>query len=254
MAAQGKKPLLLESGGRKENEDLGLWRAKQELIDALPYVDPLPTEVRAKVEGLIKAEMRRMDTSAKDYEDKLPPVPESKLGPLTQQELARIEAAKTDRDKHMPKMDERRYRVEPPPEDKQDSVEAWQDAVSNARAQSEHQQLKLLNLRLQSKFGADVWRGRNMELEQLKEEYETEARATKKETEALNRVRKLEQEAAGGKIEALHAEFMELVRKNAEIADACAEVERDVALYEARARALERRRDEQNGGGAMEED
>ena len=65
----------------------------------------------------------------------------------------------------MPPPDSTRYSLPPPPKSKRDDPEAWEAAVKNAKAQLEHQTLRIQNLELMLKYGPNQWRAYNASLE-----------------------------------------------------------------------------------------
>lgn len=70
-----------------------------------------------------------------------------------------------DQGRDMEKLDMGRYRVEAPAEAHSHDESAWQSALDNAGAQTQHQQLRVLNLELQNKFSAKVWGALNRVLD-----------------------------------------------------------------------------------------
>lgn len=132
-------------------------------VDALPYADTLPENWRAGVDQLINEEMRRMSKRQKDYLAEMPPARELSFKgcPLLAKEFER--AARDEGS--MPPPDSSRYELAPPPKSKRDDENAWQVAVANARAQLEHQALRIQNLELAAKFAPNAWRAHNASLE-----------------------------------------------------------------------------------------
>jgi len=181
--------------------------------------------------------MGQMDTKPGDFLVKLPAFPSSRLGPLSTHEMARIANAKSEAEKHMPRLDDSRYRVDPPPEDRQVDAEAWASAAQNAEAQQEHQQSRLLNLQLQVKHGADVWRGQNMVLERAQQQIEAELKQVQTQITEVNRVRKIEHESATGDLDTLNHRFFELIQENGAIEAACEDLRADLVLLQARKEA-----------------
>lgn len=55
------------------------WRSNAELIDALPCIDPLTTDVKRQVEQLIEEEMRSSSKRPADYLRELPALPPMKF-------------------------------------------------------------------------------------------------------------------------------------------------------------------------------
>ncbi|KAL6779927.1 hypothetical protein ACKKBG_A14340 [Auxenochlorella protothecoides x Auxenochlorella symbiontica] len=202
------------------------WRRGQDLITALPYVDALTAESRAAVERLVQEELARSDKTPADYLAELPRLLASRLdeGSLVAQELERVA-----RGEQMAEMDTVRYNLDPPSPSSRESVDAWQQALDNSHSQLEHQYTRLINLELLLKFGPDAWRVRNETLTVQCEALKRRLAAVKKETEDLNRSRKLSQLEAGRQLSSLQAEYTQLVAKNAEIEAACLTLESQAA-------------------------
>jgi pre-mRNA-splicing factor SPF27 len=51
------------------------WRKGEDLLDALPYIDPLTPDVKSQVDKLIEEEMRQSTKRPADYLKELPPMP-----------------------------------------------------------------------------------------------------------------------------------------------------------------------------------
>lgn len=51
------------------------WRKGEDLIDALPYIDPLPADVKRQVDALIDAELKKSTKQPSDYLREMPQVP-----------------------------------------------------------------------------------------------------------------------------------------------------------------------------------
>ena len=138
-------PMMLDGAGAPS-------RWANEAVDALPYADVLPEGWRADVDRMINEEMRRMSKRPKDYLAEMAPAREIDWSrcPLLEKEFKRVAEGKGS----MPPPDEARYELDPPPLNKRDDENAWEVAVKNARAQLEHQALRIQNLELAAKFGA----------------------------------------------------------------------------------------------------
>ena len=148
-------PMLLDDaeGIRKHNP----------LIDALPYADVLPPDWRPLADRMVQEEMRRMTKRPKDYLAEMKPAYEMtyKDCPMIKKEMERVEKGIMK----MPPPDSTRYSLPPPPKSKRDDPEAWEAAVKNAKAQLEHQTLRIQNLELMLKYGPNQWRAYNASLE-----------------------------------------------------------------------------------------
>ncbi len=67
------------------------WRRREDLIDALPYIDPLTPDIKKQVEALIEEEMRSSKKNPADFLKELPPLQPLKFerNPLLAAEYAR---------------------------------------------------------------------------------------------------------------------------------------------------------------------
>jgi len=126
--------------------------------------------------------------------------------------MARIAA-----DQPMQKMETSRYRLEEPVEKARNDPSAWKQVLDDSRLQLEHQSLRLLNLELMSRFGANQWIQYNEHLEQLINSSQKELEALKAQALQLNSQRKSEQLAAGTQMEKLQTQWLSLISKNLEI-------------------------------------
>jgi pre-mRNA-splicing factor SPF27 len=169
--------------------------------------------------------MARSDKKLQDYLDELPAPPAGRLGghPLLQTEAERVA-----RGEAMAPLDVARYAMQPPPVNKRNDWAAWRGALDNAEAQLEHQQLRLCNLELMAKFGPNVWRAHNMQLDVLIKQFGEELAAVRAETDQVNKERKLQQLQASEEMARVEREWYELIQKNLEIEAACRAEEKRV--------------------------
>jgi pre-mRNA-splicing factor SPF27 len=141
----------------------------------------------------------------------------------------------------------------PPKADQQDPA-AWEKALNNASAQLEHQNTRILNLELYSKFGQQAWRAHNIAVESQQTGAKKALRDAKAGAEALNARRKQVQERNYGKLSGNARKWDELIAKNFQIELVCAQMEREVkklrteataagAVTEEECEALEAKRD-----------
>ncbi|MEW5300222.1 MAG: hypothetical protein WDW36_003167 [Sanguina aurantia] len=228
---QGKEqPLALEY---RDATGYSAWRKGDDLIDALPYNDIIPPNVKAQIDAMLKEECQRSTKSVADYLRELPAVPASTFGghEALQKEFERVSARLP-----MPPLDKVRYQVNPPIPTRRNDPIAWKAALDNAGSQLEHQYLRILNLELLLKQGDKVWRAQNQLDESLFKSFEAQTAATRKEIDNVNRERKLQQAAAGTELTKLGVRYHQLMRKNFEIDSACNKLEDQVyALQEQQA-------------------
>ncbi|KAG2186156.1 hypothetical protein INT43_002594 [Umbelopsis isabellina] len=192
-------------------------------FDSLPYVDrQLELEgMKEKVDLLIEQEMRRI--SRKDRVQLPKDITLFKDDPVLSSEWAR-----TSKQKPMATLDISRYDVAPPAGKDKQSVEAWQAAVDNSKAQLESQTLRLFNLELLQKYGSNAWKVHNFQLEgQLKQlKYNVEEK--KKEISELNKQRKFEQTEGGTTLRNLESKWSDLVSQTLQVEVACAALENEL--------------------------
>ena len=182
-----------------------------------------------------------------EYLAELPAAAEYRLAgaPLVRAELERV-----GRGEALAPLDTQRYRLDPPRGAAAEDPAAWRAALANAKAQLEHQHLRVLNLELLLKYGPDLWKVENRGVEQAGALYAAAAAAADKEAEVVNRERKLQQLAAGGDIQRLEYEWYQQVSKNMDIDLACRQLEAALAARGAGAEGAARAGEGGEGAGA----
>lgn len=146
--------------------------------------------LRERLEQEIADELSRMTNEEKEaLSSRLP----AELPPLFEDnaflagELKRLQSkAKTKGG-----LDSVRYSLPVPPASA--PLEAWNKAMNNAASQLEHQKIRLGNLELLNKYGANSWRTNNFLLEKEIERLQRRKEEIVKQTEDLNRERKASQ-------------------------------------------------------------
>mmetsp|Transcript_34726 Transcript_34726/g.98403 ORF Transcript_34726/g.98403 Transcript_34726/m.98403 type:complete len:249 (+) Transcript_34726:209-955(+) len=232
------------------------WRKHGDLIDALPYVDPLTPEDKRYVDKLVEEEMRRSSKRPVDYLKELPPLPPSVIAADS---LAAAELERIKRGEPMTQLDTLRYQLNPPPPSKRNDLGEWRNALDNAHSQLEHQELRLMNLELQVKYGANVWRAYNQQVDVLVKGYEKSITQLRQDIEETNRARKLYQVSAAAEMEDIEQRWLAAVKKNLDIEYECRIMEQRIeALQGAEGDSKEAAKGEEGGAGdkpkAMETD
>lgn len=229
MAARGSgrgDTLMLEAPPMSNRE---AWRGpgSGQLLDALPYYDSEyeDPKVKAEVEAMILEEMRQSAKKPADYLRDLPPPPALRFedSPVLAKEYERVKAGRPPA-----RLDAARHHLDPPPPGLRSDVSAWRQALANARTQLQHQSLKLANLDLMLKYGANAWRVHNQHLEAFNSRLQKGTAEARRDIELLNRDRKLNQLSAGAELTRLKQQWTGLVEKNAEIEAACRALEAEV--------------------------
>ncbi|KAJ0769836.1 putative pre-mRNA-splicing factor SPF27 [Helianthus annuus] len=102
---------------------------------------------------------------------------------------------------------------------------AWKQALQKSQRSVQHQVIRLENLDLMSKYGADVWKQHNQRLEAFLSRMQAQATELNEKIEIVNRERKYHQQQTAYELNALSAQWKELCEKNIAIEAACVQVE-----------------------------
>lgn len=163
---------------------------------SLPYIDHITADEKQQIDAMIVQEMNESGTMTGEVE-------ESHVGSMPQPMQQAIDTS--------------RYSLPQPLDDTMDSIESWEKAVENARAQLEHQRGRLVNLQLLLKYGPASWRAHNEILSAMLQNTEEQVNVLHGDALHVNKERKIiqmraEQELASSTYS--HQTYMDLVDKN----------------------------------------
>jgi pre-mRNA-splicing factor SPF27 len=199
------------------------------LVDALPYIDGGFDEpgVREAVLEMVAEETRRYKAT-KNY---LENIPELDLKEF-ETDLMRNEFERLQNRQPMELLSMKRYELPSPSAGKMTDIWSWNECVDNSMAQLEHQAIRIDNLELMSRFGAEGWKQCNDILQQMLSNAQKSLIELRKSIQEVNWFRKSSQTNAGEKIKHLESEWVALVSKNYEIERQCLQLELEITALE----------------------
>lgn len=208
--------VIAEAQKADAREREGLPEAYGELVDSLAYFDVIDGNLRAQADALVAQEQARMGGSASDYLAQLPAAADVNWNrcPLAAAAYERVAAAAPRE-----ALDFSRYELPEPAKRERSSAAAWAAAASNAKSQLEHQNVRIENLELLHAHGADVWRASRAAMEGVAGYLNDALEEIERETEDINRDRKLRQLAHGREISRLEGVWAAQIRKNEGVRD-----------------------------------
>lgn len=208
--------------------------AAEVIYDALPYIDATHEDYDEYAVHLMEQEMKRM---APRQVEPLPPLNYNKRSTLLQQEVMRVTAnrqqgtatnfLRTGKDKG--KEDEDAFSPQAPPT--QDTVEAWQAAVRQAKIAYEKERIRhvMLEISKEGSTAAQQWRQLNAHLEQCKAAAQQAWQEQKATVDAINLQRQRHQQDVQGKeLHVLTTHYANLVQKTHQLKQAVAQARQEV--------------------------
>eukprot|EP00916_Digyalum_oweni_P013686 GHVL01022459.1.p1 GENE.GHVL01022459.1~~GHVL01022459.1.p1 ORF type:complete len:218 (+),score=42.41 GHVL01022459.1:54-707(+) len=182
-----------------------------ELVDSLPYVDSAPDlEMKEIINEMINEEMKLLPK--KDYIASLP-MPLLNESPLVSFEMDRLSKGRPFATFDLKKYDS----IDGPTSGRVADVLAWEMSLKEARIAIEHQQIRLDNLELASKFCNNTWSQHAKDLEMPQKLLEGEVKELRQKVDDINKKRKLEQIDAGGEFRTLTQEWDAGMAENGEL-------------------------------------
>ncbi|KAG6910603.1 hypothetical protein DXG01_009554 [Tephrocybe rancida] len=188
-----------------------------EIFDSLPYYDD-DLQKYPSLQLKVEQELARQPKPPTTLHPRVPPAFElfsvreqiddrdlNQKNPILRAELERVESHQP-----FPSLDSIRYQL-PAPSSTPGTNEEWQAAIQNARAQLEHQKIRLTNLTLLQNYGPNAWRIHNYLLESAAKQCEKALEDLKQLTVEINRERKNEQDRIGKQLTSLETRWTELI-------------------------------------------
>lgn len=188
-----------------------LSRKDEHLIDALPYVDGIPSDLN--VNQLIEEELKHSDKKPSDYLREMPPMPST----FERHAILKAELERVKRKEQMQPLESTRYLLLEPESLLKHDPSEWKKSLENAQSQLEHQSTRIGNLELMMKLGDKNWRAQCQMSEAAVASFEAELARIKRLIQKINVDRKLQQTAAGSELRKAEQEYYELLVKNNEI-------------------------------------
>ncbi|OAV91878.1 hypothetical protein PTTG_02650 [Puccinia triticina 1-1 BBBD Race 1] len=190
-------------------------------IDSLPYydrdLDVIPN-LRQRIEREIELELKSTPQPASNadpppsYHPFLSEFPDLLASPTRSTRLTDKSDPNYQSDGSKDSLDIERFHI-PYPDD-HTSLKNWEDALSNAKSQLEHQRLRLINLDLIAKHGANHWKLSNFLVDQEISKVDKLVEHYKTEIDNVNRRRKSHQTDVGDRLTDLAQKWQNLVSTN----------------------------------------
>lgn len=205
------------------------------LVDALPYIDMGydETGIREAVLQMIEEETRRYKAT-KNYLEHLPPLNLQQF----ETDLLKVEFERLQNRQPMDMLNMKRYELPSPSAGKMTDVSSWNECVDNSLAQLEHQSIRITNLELTNKYGAEYWKTYNSVLLQIMQNSHKHLQELRKQIQEVNWQRKSSQITAGEELKRLETEWVSLVSKNYDIERTCTELEIQIKRLEERSNTI----------------
>ncbi|KAA1115397.1 hypothetical protein PGT21_035995 [Puccinia graminis f. sp. tritici] len=190
-------------------------------IDSLPYydrdLDVIPN-LRQRIEREIELELKSTPQPPSNtdqtptYHPFLSEFPDLLSSSTRPSRLADKSDPNYQSDGSKDSLDIERFNI-PYPDD-HTSLKDWEDALSNAKSQLEHQRLRLINLDLIGKHGANHWKLSNFLVDQEISQLDKLVDHYKNEIDDVNRRRKAHQTDVGDRLTDLAQKWQNLVSTN----------------------------------------
>jgi len=176
-----------------------------EIYDSLPYYDN-DLERYPNLKEIVEKEFAKEPKPPATLHPKAPP----EINLFANNPLLAAEMIRVEKQEPLNALDTSRYQV-PAPLGKDATVEDWEKAVKNARAQMEHQGLRASNVSLLQNYGANAWRVHNYLLEADAVLLEKQAEELKERVTDINRSRKNFQLKLGEQLTAQERKWTESI-------------------------------------------
>lgn len=104
----------------------------------------------------------------------------------------------------------------------------WHEAVTRAKIMYEYTKNRLELVELQQQFGANSWLAHNQIIEKARDHFKTLLLSYKSKIEQINIQRKMKQLQQKSKLANLENAWLETVKQNFELEEACKKLEREL--------------------------
>ncbi|CDJ70353.1 hypothetical protein, conserved [Eimeria necatrix] len=211
------------------------------VLDALPYVDPLPAEQQQEVQQLLQQEMALIAQEAggpdnlPDYLRELP-LPKTALLDDAETMLGK-EMARKARGEPIPELDLSKYTsFTVPTGQKASDVKLWEKAVVNCQQLLQHTATAHINLELMNAHAAASWQRHLKNLTQTKDRLAAVTKRRAEEENTICKTRKLQQVEAAGTLKQLDQTAQQYKNNNASIIAALGPLTAEVQDLKAKCR------------------
>ncbi|CDI86671.1 Pre-mRNA-splicing factor SPF27-like protein, related [Eimeria praecox] len=211
------------------------------VLDALPYVDPLPTEQQQQVQQLLQQEMAAIARES-GGPDKLPdylsdlPLPQTPVLDDVETMLGKEMARKAKGDP-IPELDMSKYTsFSVPSGSKATDVKAWEKTVTTCQQLLQHAATAHINLELMNAHAAASWQRHLTNLTQTKDRLTAATKRRTEEENSICKTRKVQQVEASGTLKQLEQTAQQYKNNNASIIEALGPLTAEVMDLKAKCR------------------
>eukprot|EP01091_Cochliopodium_minus_P017175 TRINITY_DN6656_c0_g1_i1.p1 TRINITY_DN6656_c0_g1~~TRINITY_DN6656_c0_g1_i1.p1 ORF type:complete len:218 (-),score=57.49 TRINITY_DN6656_c0_g1_i1:24-635(-) len=194
-------------------------------FDSLPYVDVVDPNDLKIAENLVNEEMKRFRPS-KDYLSEYPNINLNFENTVfLSNEFERLKSGKVNDNSY----DFQRLLKEP---NERAKDEEWENSIKNAKANYEHQQLRIINLELLNSYGKNSWLHYLQYLQNYKKTLALQLEEFNQEITIVNRKRKIEQDKFSDNYKIQQQRLNEVNTNNIIVKEACEKLENSIKEME----------------------
>ena len=194
------------------------------IYDALAYIDATQEDYDEYAAHLIEEEMKRLPPPLRQEQ---PPQVRFR-SPLMQGEMKRVAAMNREAGNTQTPIN---IKKDPPLQaPTEDSIQAWQDAVRQAKISYEKERIRhmMLDISKDGSTAAEQWKQMNAHLESVKADLELSWQQQKSAVDTINLQRQKDQQQKGQELHVLSTHYANLIEKTRQLKQAVAQLKEEL--------------------------